>query len=209
MRQQVHAVERAREEQRDQHQAERGAERIGDDAAQAVLEKGGRDRRARFRRRTRWRTRARNSCTAAGCARRQRSRASCARAAPPTGRCRWRRRGTARRTRSAWRRHDNQNQRRGKQRRDRGEQAIAQRILLGDARQRALQRAEPVFGQRRCTRRGSCGSVAAQCGASCCERARRRPRQPICSFIQRSRNGLAVCPQVEVRVELRGPGPRC
>ena len=45
----------------------------------------------------------------------------------------------------------------------------------------------------RCTRRGSCGSVAAQNGASCAQRCARRPRQPTCSRIQRSRNGLAVC----------------
>ena len=45
---QIHAVERAREEQGDEDQAERGAEGVGNDAAQAVLGEGGRDGEHRF-----------------------------------------------------------------------------------------------------------------------------------------------------------------
>ena len=43
-RQEIHAVERAREERRDKDQAEGRAERVGDHAAQPIAREGGRDR---------------------------------------------------------------------------------------------------------------------------------------------------------------------
>lgn len=42
-RQQVHAVQRAREDQAEEHQAHRGAERVGDQAAKTFVDEGGGD----------------------------------------------------------------------------------------------------------------------------------------------------------------------